>query len=147
MEEWTAALGELGAEQRTSEYLTAGSGQVHLLTREVARWFREPFAPAHHDLLLSPTLRTPPPPHGAMTAPPGQPLRTRELLMDLIPFTPVANITGQPAISLPLSHNEEGLPIGVHLMAEYGREDLLLRVAAQLEQARPWHERRPEVSA
>jgi amidase len=147
MEEWTYALGELGAEQRTVEYLRSGSGQLHLLTREVASWFAEPFGPRRYDLLLSPTLRTPPPPHGAMTAPPGDPLATRDLLMDLIPFTPVANMTGQPAISLPMHWNAEGLPIGVHLMAEYGREDLLLRIASQLEKARPWQHRRPLVSA
>jgi amidase len=82
-----------------------------------------------------------------MTAPPGDPLATRDLLMDLIPFTPVANMTGQPAVSLPLHWNAEGLPIGVHLMAEYGREDLLLRIASQLEKARPWQHRRPPVSA
>jgi amidase len=146
-EEWTHALGELGGRQRTAEYLRNGSAQVHLLTREVARWFAEPFGPTRYDLLLSPTLRTPPPPHGAMTAPPGDPLATRELLMDLIPFTPVANMTGQPAISLPLYWNPEGLPIGVHLMAQYGREDVLLRVASQLESARPWRDRRPGVCA
>ena len=147
MEEWTYALGELGARQPTSDYLLKGGAQLHVLTREVASWFAEPFGPTRYDLLLSPTLRTPPPPHGAMTAPPGDPLATRDLLMDLIPFTPVANMTGQPAISLPLHWNAEGLPIGVQLMAQYGREDLLLRVASQLEQARPWQHRRPEVSA
>jgi amidase len=147
MEEWTYALGELGARQRTVEYLRDGSAQIHLLTREVASWFAEPFGQQRYDLLLSPTLRTPPPPHGAMTAPPGDPLATRDLLMDLIPFTPVANMTGQPAISLPLHWNAEGLPIGVHLMAEYGREDLLLRIASQLENARPWQDRRPPVCA
>jgi amidase len=67
--------------------------------------------------------------------------------MDSIPFTPVANITGQPAISLPLHWNEDGLPIGMHFLAPYGREDLLLRVASQLEAARPWHDRHPPVSA
>jgi amidase len=147
MEEWTYALGELGARQRTVEYLVNGGAQLHVLTREVAGWFAEPFGPTRYDLLLSPTLRTPPPPHGAMTAPPGDPLATRDLLMDLIPFTPVANMTGQPAISLPLHWNADGLPIGVQLMAQYGREDLLLRVASQLEQARPWQHRRPGVSA
>jgi amidase len=53
------------------------------------------------------------------------------------------NATGQPAISLPLGWSEEGLPIGVHLIAPLGREDVLLRVAAQLEEAHPWADRFP----
>jgi uncharacterized Zn-finger protein len=60
-----------------------------------------------------------------------------------IPF----NMTGHPAISLPLHWTADGLPVGTQLVAAYGREDLLLRVAAQLEQARPWAEHRPRVHA
>jgi Asp-tRNA(Asn)/Glu-tRNA(Gln) amidotransferase A subunit family amidase len=62
-----------------------------------------------------------------------------------VPFTPVVNITGQPAISLPLHWNGDNLPIGVHLIAQYGREDVLLRVASQLEHAKPWAARIPPV--
>jgi amidase len=62
-------------------------------------------------------------------------------------FTALLNGTGQPAISLPLHWNDQGLPIGVQLVAPYGREDVLIRVAAQLEQARPWADRRPPVFA
>jgi amidase len=64
-----------------------------------------------------------------------------------VPFTPAINLTGQPAISLPLHWTADGLPIGTHLVAEYGREDLLLAVASQLEQAEPWADRRPAVHA
>jgi amidase len=62
-------------------------------------------------------------------------------------FTQPFNTTGQPAISLPLHQTESGLPIGVQLVAAMAGEDVLLRVAAQLEQAAPWIERRPAVSA
>ena len=62
-------------------------------------------------------------------------------------FTSPFDLTGQPAISLPLHWNADGLPIGVQLVARYGREDVLLRLAAQLEAAQPWAERTPPVFA
>ncbi|MFV2022967.1 amidase family protein [Micromonospora sp. LOL_023] len=63
------------------------------------------------------------------------------------PFTAAFNISGNPAISLPVGHSQEGLPIGVQLVAAHGREDLLIRVAAQLEQAVPWRDRQPAIFA
>jgi amidase len=65
----------------------------------------------------------------------------------IVPFTLPFNITGQPAVSLPLYWNADGLPIGVQLVAAYGREDLLIRVAAKLEQQLPWASRIPPVHA
>jgi amidase len=62
-------------------------------------------------------------------------------------FTEPFNVTGQPALSLPLHWSADGLPIGVQLVARVGREDLLFRVAAQLEAARPWRARRPPLHA
>jgi amidase len=64
-----------------------------------------------------------------------------------IPFTPVANFTGQPSMSVPLFWNRAGLPIGVMLTARFGDEATLLRLAAQLEEARPWRDRKPPISA
>ncbi len=63
------------------------------------------------------------------------------------PYAAPFNVSGQPAISLPLHWNEEGLPIGVQLVAAYGREDVLIRLAAQLEAACPWRDRRPPLHA
>jgi amidase len=112
-----------------------------------------------YDLLLTPTLACPPPRIGALGPSPGE----RKILALLglfgsghlvkaaglldeaagdafafIPWTPVSNVTGQPAMSVPLWWNEEGLPVGAHLVGRFGAEDVLFRVAGQLERARPW---------
>lgn len=68
-----------------------------------------------------------------------------EEVFAFIPFTPVFNVTGQPAMSVPLVWNDAGLPIGLHFVARFGDEATLFRLAAQLEQARPWFDRRPPV--
>jgi amidase len=62
---------------------------------------------------------------------------------DFIPWTPVFNITGMPAMSVPLWWNAQGLPVGVHFAAPFGDDATLFRLAAQLEEARSWHDRRP----
>jgi len=61
-------------------------------------------------------------------------------------FTPIANLTGQPAMSVPLYWNGEGLPIGCHFFGRFGEEATLLRLASQLEAAQPWEARRPPVA-
>ena len=89
-----------------------------------------------HDLLLTPTLARPVPPLGLLDT--TNLASIREHAAAYAAMTSFCNVTGQPAISLPLGVDRRGLPVGVQLVAAYGREDLLLRVAAQLEVARPW---------
>jgi amidase len=62
------------------------------------------------------------------------------------PFTAIVNVTGQPAIALPLYHGEDGLPTAVQLIGQPASEEVLLQLATQLEQAQPWAQRRPELS-
>lgn len=95
------------------------------------------------DLLLTPTLAEPPVPIGALDAQPGDPMAGMRRAAEFVPFTPAFNTSGQPAINVPLQWNADGLPIGVQLVAAYGREDVLIRVASQLETAAPWAARTP----
>ena len=69
----------------------------------------------------------------------------RKLFDDYVPFTAMFNITGQPAISLPLAWTDGGLPVGVQFVARYSEEATLLRLAAQIEQIFPWADRLPPV--
>lgn len=131
MELWTWALGEHGRGQPTADYLAAGR-IFNEFARGLCAWWED------HDLLLTPTLPAPPPQHGSMDTPSDDPLRTFDILHDFLPFTPIANVSGQPAMSVPLAASADGLPIGIHFVAAYGREDVLIRLAAQLEAARPW---------
>lgn len=89
------------------------------------------------DILLTPVLNGPPPPIGWFDDLNTSYTRIGELLQ----YTAQFNVSGQPAISLPLHNSEDGLPIGVQLVGGYGREDVLVRLAAQLEQAQPWAHR------
>ncbi|MFC9995443.1 amidase [Nocardia sp. NPDC127526] len=102
-----------------------------------------------YDLLVTPTFGQLPLPHGVLDYDsPGYTMRTwLERLFEMGPFTAAFNISGHPAISLPVGQSREGLPIGVQLVADRGREDLLLQVAAQLEEAMPWRDRRPLIYA
>jgi amidase len=141
VEPLTWALAELGRAASAADFLAAREW-LQALTREVAQWYEEGF-----DLLLTPTLGEPPPLLGEFDSAPDNPLHGLLRAAGLCPFTPVFNVTGQPAVSLPLHWSDGGLPIGVQLAAPYGREDVLLRVASQLEQSAPWGERRPPVCA
>ncbi len=95
------------------------------------------------DLLITPTLSEPPVQIGEHDAQPDDPMAGMKRAAQFVGFTPPYNASGQPAISLPLHWNDDGLPIGVQLVAAYGREDVLLAVASQLEAAHPWSHRHP----
>ena len=108
--------------------------------RAVQAWWTEGW-----DLLLTPTLAAVPVPIGTFANNAEQPMAPLARAGAFVPFTPAWNTSGQPAISLPLHWTAQGLPVGVQLVAAYGREDVLFRVASQIEQAHPWAHRRPPV--
>jgi amidase len=141
VEPLTWALAEQGRKHTAGEYLESME-YAQLVARAGAEWWEG------HDLLVTPTMALPPARIGEMGN--GD---EENPLMPIVRATPYAiftagfNASGQPAISLPLHWTDDGLPIGVQLVAAYGREDLLLRVAAQLEEAQPWAKRRPPLAA
>ncbi len=96
-----------------------------------------------YDLWLTPTLAEPPARLGYFDAPPEDPMATLDLDARFSPFTWYANVTGQPAMSVPLMWNDDGLPIGSHFIGRLGEEGVMFALAAQLEEARPWAGRRP----
>jgi len=110
-------------------------------TRELSAWWSSGF-----DLLLTPTTPAPPPPLGYFHTS-GDPFVTMANAATFSTFTSIFNASGQPAISLPLHQDSAGLPVGIQLVAAYGREDVLIRIAAQLEGECPWKDRLPRVHA
>jgi amidase len=98
-----------------------------------------------YDLLLTPVTATPAAPLGTydQNAPGITPERWFDHKGSFTPFLALFNLTGQPAMSVPLCHSADGLPLGVQFAAGFGREDLLFRLAGQLERALPWASRRP----
>jgi len=95
------------------------------------------------DVLLSPTLARPPAKLGALSLSPIDVAAFGREVTSYSPFTALANMTGQPSMSVPLHWTPDGLPVGTMFTGRYGEEALLLRLAAQLEQAQPWAHRRP----
>ncbi len=112
-----------------------------MVRKVVSRWGKD------FDLLVTPTMTIEPPVAGTVLpevhANPDVPSLT---VVAMVAFTAVYNITGQPAISLPLHMSDEGLPIGVQIVGGPWQDALLLQVAAQLEQVAPWADRRPPVA-
>jgi amidase len=140
---WVEA--ERGRGVSAVEFLDAVAA-MQAFTRRFAQWWTGSGGGGGFDLLLSSTLGEPPPPLGTLSTP-DEPYAGYARTGAFTPYTPTFNITGQPAITLPLATSDDGLPVGVHLAAAYGRDDVLIRVAAQLEAALPWTARRPAVHA
>jgi amidase len=123
----------------TGQQAAWGLGMLRLLTRHIIAWWRE------FDVLLQPVTIAPPPEIGHLDP---VNLRAREFNRRqsfVFGYTPPFNMTGQPSLSLPLGMSKDKLPIGMMFTARYGDEATLFRLAAQLEQARPWLERRPPI--
>jgi len=99
-----------------------------------------------YDVWLTPTLGAPPVALGVIDTGESDVERAFEPFRDYVPYTALQNGSGQPAINLPLHWNKDGLPIGVQFVARYGGETLLLKLAAELEKASPWAQRRPNVN-
>ena len=153
----TSALALLGQAFSAGEYAKA-LNYLMASARGIGRFFED------YDVLLTPTLAEPPFAAGAL-----QPLPAERWLIgligrlnaawlldalgvvkpladktfDFVPYTPVFNVTGQPAMSVPLHWNSAGLPIGMHFIGRFGDEATLFRLAGQLERAQPWFDRAP----
>ena len=136
----TWALKELGDQYSAGDYLLSLEA-IQRLAREVAASLDA------YDIWLTPTLAEPPVPLGSFDSTVEQPFKGWIRTGDFMPFTGICNVTGQPAMSVPLYWNSENLPIGTQFVGRYGDEATLFRLAAQLEEARPWAKHYPPVSA
>ncbi|MDE0898265.1 MAG: amidase [Longimicrobiales bacterium] len=160
LEPSTRALGLISEALSAQEFAGALRG-LELLGRQVGTFFED------YDIILTPTLSKPPPPIGTIGSTAAEQAQLRFLglfgsgrlmkaagliekaaqsALDFIPWTPIYNVTGHPAMSVPLFWNSAGLPVGVHFVGRFGREDVLFRLAAQLEEARPWFDRLPPIA-
>ena len=142
VETLTWAIAQIGRQHSASKLL-ATIDWIHAYSRRVASWWTPEDGSRGFDLLLTPTTAEPPPPLGEFGPSADNPLQGYTRSAPFGMFTSPFNMTGQPGISLPLHQSADGLPVGIQLVAPSGREDLLVRIAAQLEQAHPWHHRRP----
>jgi len=136
VEPLTWALAETARSRSVGEYL-ASVETAHAFGRQLAAWWEGGF-----DLLVTPTTGEPPPLIGQFAGTSAEPFKGFLRAAPFGAFTLNFNVSGQPAISVPVHWTAAGLPVGAHLVAPYGREDMLLEVAAELEQALPWAQRR-----
>jgi amidase len=140
VEPMTWALNEMAGGIDGADYVLA-LDQLQRTSRVIAGMF------SRYDVLISPVVSEPPPLLGHFAPAPDNPLQGFDLAGRYVHLAPLANVTGQPAMSVPLFWNEDGLPIGVQFMGRFGDEATLFRLASQLETAQPWAHRRPPASA
>jgi amidase len=141
LEPLSAQMAEISAAMTATDLLQA-MDYLRRLSRDVLAFWSD------HEVLITPTLAKPPIEIGSLRPAEGEP--PIQMLMNSaawVPFTPVFNVTGQPAISLPLHQSADGLPIGVQFVGPAAGEEMLLSLAGQLERAQPWAGRRAPTSA
>ncbi len=150
-------VGIFGTILKASDYARA-MRYLQKVSREIGRFFEE------YDVLLTPVLNQPPVKIGELAPSPSERTMIKTIgrlganwvldamgiikplaaqTFEFIPWTPVFNVTGQPAMSVPLHWNEAGLPIGMHFVGHWGDEATLFRLAGQLEKAKPWADKVP----
>ena len=137
----TWLMAQVGARTSGLEVLQA-QADMGAMRRSTLKWWENGW-----DLLLTPTTLVPPPPIGELVSTEDEPMRNSLRSIPYAAFTSPFNATGQPAISLPTGFSSEGLPIGVQLVAAYGREDLLIQVGSQLEAELQWGRNRAPIHA
>jgi amidase len=115
--------------------------EIQRFSRKIARWYHE----GGYDLLLTPTMAIPPAKLGAFQSTSVDPMKWLGASLAFTAFTCIQNLTGQPAMSVPLFWNQDHIPIGVQFAGRFGDEATLFRLAAQLEEARPWKDRKPSI--
>jgi amidase len=136
----TRTFYERGRKVPTVDYLLAVE-EMQRVGRRVAAFFER------YDVWMTPTLGGPPVPLGVMGGTEPDPMRGNEHMAKFLMFDgELANMTGCPAMSVPLGVDSEGLPVGMHFLGRFGDEATLFRLAGQLEQARPWAGRRPAIA-
>jgi len=123
-----------------ANYLVAVE-ELQLFSRKIAHWYHD----NQFDMLLTPTMRIPPTKLGEFLLTKEDPKNWIRTALSFIVFARTQNITGQPAMSVPLFWNGGNIPIGVQFAGRFGDEATLFRLAAQLEQARPWAEKTPPI--
>jgi amidase len=127
-------MGSIGRSISAADYI-ASVNWVHAWSRRLQAWWDD------FDVLVSPVIAVPPPPIGWLS----DPEHGTERLTSILQFTAQFNVSGQPAVSLPLHWSEAGLPVGVQFVGPIDDEALLIRLAAQLESAAPWADRLPPI--